>query len=457
MGIGALSLNRESGVPLYIRLYEYYRERVISGAVPSGSKLPSIRRCAAELELSKTTVEAAYLQLAAEGYIISKPGSGFYAAELSAYSGQRQGDEGAKAQSRAEKKVLYDFASSSVDRESFDFALWRRYMKSALRDDERLLSYGEPQGEFDLRQAVCFYVSKNRGVVCDPSRVVIGSGVQTLLYILCAAADLSGKAAFTGFRFEKGEAVLRDMGLKAELYPDFPDIGALRRDRVDVVYISPSNINELGDVLPVAARLELLSFAAESGALIIEDDHDSEFRYYGRPVPSLQGLDSGENVVYLGTFSKLLLPSMRVSFMVLPSRLIDGYEKIKNLYSQTASVAEQLALCRFMRDGHLESQARRVRKLYMNKSRSLCAAADKVFGSAARADSGGGGFLVRLDIKTEKSSDELKKLALSAGVAVRSVFETEDRGLKTAVLSCSGVPSSELEKGLIVLKNAWLG
>ncbi len=451
--------------PLYIQLYEYYKRRIINGEIKSGSRLPSIRKCAAELELSKTTVETAYFQLAAEGYVTSKANSGFYISDLSsftdsfAFHGAEKSDVNRlREKGHENSKIKYDFASSSVDSESFDFALWRRYMKSALRDDERLLSYGEPQGEYDLREAICDYAAKSRDTVCTPEQVVIGSGVQSLLYILCAVMGERGRnAAFSGFYFEKGETVFRDMGYNVFSYPGRADVSEFVRDDISVVYVSPSGFNERGEVLPVHDRLKLIEYAREHNALIVEDDYDSEFRYYGRPVPSLQGLDAGRNVVYLGTFSKLLIPSLRVSFMILPTSIMPKYEKIKNSYSQTASKAEQIALGRFIRDGYLSSQIRKVRKLYMNKSRKLCSDAETVFDDKAKCEVSEGGFLIRLDVKSDKKSEELKKIARSNGVALRAVTESGEKGIKSAILSCSPMPAERFPQALNVLYESWFG
>lgn len=460
-----MMFEKSGNQPLYMQLYEYYKRRIINGEIKSGTRLPSIRKCAAELELSKTTVETAYFQLAAEGYVTSKANSGFYISDLSSFTqsiaSQKNKTDVAGKYVYGDKRateIKYDFASSSVDRESFDFALWRRYMKSALRDDERLLSYGEPQGEYDLREAICEYAAKSRDTVCTPEQVVIGSGVQSLLYILCAVMGERGlNAAFSGFYFEKGETVFRDMGYKVFTYPGRADVSEFSRDDISLVYVSPSGFNERGEVLPVHDRLKLIEYARENDALIVEDDYDSEFRYYGRPVPSLQGLDAGRNVVYLGTFSKLLIPSLRVSFMILPTSIMPEYQKIKNSYSQTASKAEQIALARFIRDGHLSSQIRKVRKLYMNKSRKLCSDAERIFGEKAKCEVSEGGFLIRLDVISERDCEELKAAAGENGIALRAVTESGEKNIKSAVLSCSSMPSEKFEEALKKLYDSWFG
>ena len=303
---------------LYMEVYDYYKSLILTGKLPKMSRLPSIRRCSAELGVSRTTVENAYLQLAADGYILSKPQSGYYVTDIASHSQKKS--ENNKKSDTEKKEIIYDFASLKADRESFDFDLWRRYLKSALRQDDRLLSYGEVQGEAELRQVLSKYITENRNVMCNEDDIVIGAGVQSLLNILCGIIGDRKSVFFRDPSFLQGIAIFDDHKFTV----------TKSESNADVIYISPSHINSWGDVMPTQERLELLKQAHENGTLIIEDDYDSEFGYFNRPTPSLQGLDGGENVVYLGTFSKLLVPSIRISFMILPEKLKSAYNKKAN-------------------------------------------------------------------------------------------------------------------------------
>lgn len=440
---------QSENMPLYLSLYEYYKERIIDGRLTAGSRLPSVRRCAQELEVSRTTVEASYSQLAAEGYIIAKPQSGYYVAELD-YSVLLPAEEMIIHQKQERPRVFYDFKSSSVDKESFDFALWRRYIKSALRTGERLLSYGAPQGEYDLRVSLCKYVSSHRGCVCTPEQIVVGAGVQSLIHILCALTPESRNVALTS-PFLQGRTIFEDHGVNVDEIP-IGDWDRMIKNNTTMIYTSPSHTDAMGNVLPVSERLNLLSFARDNGCLIIEDDYDSEFRYDTHPVPSLQGLDGGQNVVYFGTFSRLLLPSLRLSFMILPQLLIKSYEQRGVRYNQTASKAEQIALCQFIRDGHLDSQIRKARKLYAQKSRALCEAAKKVFGDDVIVSPVSSGMRVCLQFKNSTdSSANLAERALKHGIAVKPLeIEGEPPSI---LLSCSAVNVQEYVKAMELLKN----
>lgn len=441
--------------PLYLQLYEYYKNLISLGRIKPGEKLPSIRRCALERQVSKTTVESSYMQLAAEGYIHAVPGSGYYVSEIE-FDKIEKATPAYHEVPTKKNKPLYDFASSTVDHNSFNFDLWKRYMKSALRNTERLITYGEPQGEYDLRMALMKYVKEARGVVCSPEQIVVGAGVQSLLGILCSLTGVKSPICFTGNTFKQGNAVFRDRGFEVYYKKEVSsDLRYFKEQKMRMIYTFPSNMTPWGDVMPMKTRLALLDFAQKEDCLIIEDDYDSEFRYYTRPVPSLQSLDGGQKVVYIGSFSRLLLPSLRIGFMVLPIELMKKYEEKGHYYNQTASTAEQIALCQFIRDGHLKKQIKKARKLYMTKSQELCGAISEVFGPEAKGMPGLGGFLVRLEVKSTLSATELADRAEKAGIKLKISDEVNNEKWPCLLLSCSGVEEADFKPAMQVLKEAF--
>lgn len=422
-------------IPLYMQVYTYYKDLITAGKLAPNTRLPSVRRCADSLSVSRTTAEAAYFQLCADGYVLSKPKSGYYVTDLYFHKPKKK-TVPAKNDAPA---VRYDFSSLSADRDSFDFGLWRRYLKSALRQDERLLSYGAVQGESDLREAVAQYISQKRNVVCTAENIVIGAGVQSLLHILCAILQTGG-ICFQDKSFIEGQAIFRDHGFQI----------VNSKTDAQLLYISPSHMNRWGDVMPADERITLLKDAAANGTLLIEDDYDNEFGYFDKPTPALQGLDGGHNVVYLGTFSKLLLPSIRLSFMVLPDRLLQRYREIAPQYNQTASKAEQIALCQFIRDGHLASQIRKVRRLYTQKAFLLEQAVQAVFGDTVRTHIGDTGFVVKVTLQTDRTASEIEVRAKQAGILLRTV--DEQNGSVLLLLSCSGLHAEEFHTALRELR-----
>ena len=439
--------SRYSGEPLYIQLYMYYRDMIIGGSLKAGDKLPSVRKCAAEFAVSKMTVENAYMQLTAEGYVNARSQSGYYVPEISDMTvPYAPADRGEAEENRFVPK--YDLSGSSADKECFDFNLWQKYVKYALRCSDRLLSYGDAQGEYDLRAAISEYAAQERGVVCSPSRIVIGAGVQTLIQLLCSLDPERSDVIFTGAQFEQGSAVFRDYGYRVLRGMDEYSSGS----HVSFVYASPSRSNEFCDVMNISDRASLLNFARKKDCIIIEDDYDSEFCYFSRPVSSLQGLDGGINVAYIGTFSRLLLPSIRISFMVLPEKLEQRYADRAGFYNQTASKTEQIALARYITDGKLVTQIRKARKHYETKAEIMKSRIKRELGPefVRISDSG---FMVFFDLKTDVDAVGAIEKLRRCGLVVKDIRQAEQNKLRVFVSSAS-IQQDDIEISVILLKKA---
>lgn len=454
---GKLMLNRNGDSLLYMQLYEYYKELILTGKMKQGAKLPSIRQCAAQLQVSRTTAEMAYMLLAADGYIISRPQSGYYVTGLwqehirrkeqkkgtSAAAGGAAGERSARAHS---KDVEIDFSSTSGGQESFNLDLWRRYVKSALRQGDRLITYGDPQGEEDLRRVISDYLTRNRNVVCSSDNIVIGAGFQSLLHILCPLLRGRKTIHFLDPHFKQGQAVFEDYGFSVHNEPD--SMGT-----ADLIYATPSHLNRWGDIMPVKDRFLLLQQAAESGSMVIEDDYDSEFAYINHPAQALQGLDGGRNVIYLSTFSRMLLPSIRISFMILSDELLKGYEKRKSLYNQTVSKADQIALCQYIRDGHLQSQIRKTRKMYEEKSGHFLELFREILDRkkpGLRMTQGKSGMIAKIGLPSSCPARQLADEMLDEGIRVGILSDGKElyHGI---YLSCSSVPEKKWEESLELL------
>ena len=425
----------------YLQVYDYYKELILSGRLPENTKMPSIRKCSEQLGLSRTTIESAYLCLAADGYIISRPQSGYYVTPRPVKNSTKNVSF-SKDIHREKRDILYNFTSSNVDADSFDFNLWRRYIKSALRQDKRLLTYGEPQGEYELRETICNYVINKRNAVCKPENIIIGAGSQSLLNILCPLLRDKQGVCFHDTKFAQGIIIFEDYGFQI----------VQNREEADILYMTPSHMTSLGDVMSVEKRISVLSEAISHNRLIIEDDYNNEFRYFSKPSPCLQGLAGGEHVVYLSTFSKLLLPSIRLSFMILPDELLPLYEKKKALYNQTASKAEQLALCQFLRDGHLDSQIRKLKRLYANKAKALCNELEAAFQNRATVSMGESVFLVHLKLKSDMTNVEFRDRLQKKGILVFA-SPKETKGYAHIALSCCELPIEDFSKAVALIKS----
>lgn len=409
--------------------------------------MPSIRVCSKSFSLSRTTVETAYDMLAAEGYIISKPQSGYFVCFVD-YSSRHRYDTVFKDENANQNQIKFDLVSNAADKSGFNFSLWRRYVKSALRQDERLLSYGKPQGEDDLRRAISDYISKERGVVCSAEQIVVAAGTQNLIGILSVLTAERKNVSFVGSTFERGKAVFEDYGKTVSC---FSSLSALK-SVPQIIYTSPSHSDSWGGVMNAKERKDLLNFANKNNCLVVEDDYDSEFRYFSKPEPSLQGMNGGQNVVYIGTFSKLLLPSIRISFMVLPLSLIDPYKKRGNLYNQTASKTEQIALCSFIRDGHLASQIRKQKKQYIQKTKYITEKAALALPKNIRFETCRASYLIRVMVGGKKTAEEICSLAEKLGVKMRPV-KTENN-VAMLLISVAGFDVKNCDEFFSLLSKA---
>lgn len=347
----------------YNELYNSIKTEILTEQISYGKRLPSVRKASELYNVSRTTVQNAYFALSADGYIISEPQSGYYVS----YKKQKKTSENKSKNN--EKKILFDFTTDSADRESFDFNIWRRYIKSALRQDDKLLSYSEAQGELLLREAIADYIREKRNVTTSADRIVIGAGVQTLLSVFCSLIDKRETVSFPDQSFVQGAGMFADYGFDVKY----------RYKDADIIYVTPSKMTRWGDVMPNKRRIELVAYSAQNGSLVIEDDFESDFLYNTKPTPSLHALSGGSNVIYLGSFSKLLLPSIRISFMVLTEELAEKYKNNIFRYNQTASKTEQIALYKFINDGHLKAQIRKTRRFYTAKTKAFAERLKKEF------------------------------------------------------------------------------
>lgn len=464
-----LKLDKRASDPLYIQLYSHIKKEIAAGIMEPDTRLPSIRQLAQQLMMSRTTVEAAYQQLYAEGYIVSRPKVGYYVniLESARSSGNKlfspgQGDETGMGE---DSGVKYDFSSDRLDKESFDFTIWRRYVNKALLDSELLLTYGSSQGEGGLRKEIAKYIHESRGVICSPSQVLIGAGVQSLLHILCGI--LHNRYDVIGFEepgFQKARRIFTDHNFTItpiKLDKNGINTRILADSGAKLVYVSPSHQFPMGSTMPINKRIQLLNWAHDNDALIIEDDYDSELRYFGRPVPSLQGLDEGRSVIYLGTFSKILFPSLRISYLVLPPGLLSTYEEKKNQYNQTSSKIEQIALSLFMKEGLLEKQLRRLRKLYARKNQELLETIDTVMKGKVKIIGGDSGLYIILEIKSPQSPGVLAAMAEKAGIRLVPVadyyMEGYGSGAPLVLLSYGGIPTQDIRPAVELLNQVWFG
>ncbi|KAF0232567.1 MAG: GntR family transcriptional regulator / MocR family [Desulfovibrionaceae bacterium] len=468
-------LDHNAPEPLYVQLSRQIRECVLSGKMPADSKLPSVRDLAAELSVSRNTVESTYLELHAEGFIYARPRSGYFVSTLDRglvppVSRPRPRGPGspnlADAPPQARPVFLYDFHPARLDHESFPAPLWRKYYLESLRDHSPALAgYGEMQGLQRLRVCIQEYLERSRGVVCSPDQVVICAGLQHALSIVAGLFRQSRpRVAVENPGYFLPRLVLRNHGMEAVPVPvrsGGMDLDALRQSGCSVAYVTPSHQFPLGHVIPVENRLKLIEWATEEGHAVIEDDYDSELRYQGEPIPSLQGLSPGGNIFYMGTFSKILSPALRLSYMVLPQATLPEYRRLFGDYQSSSSLLEQSTLARFMEHGHWERHIRRVRTGCKKKHDALLRAIGRHFGDSADIIGQGAGLHVVLRLSGVSIGErELVDRAGEAGIRLFPFSETLDGGggdSNMLLLGFGAMQPEEIDRGVELLSRVCSG
>ena len=390
------------GRHLYQQIYEYIRDEIRTGRLAAGEKLPATRQLAANLQVARTTAELAYAQLEEEGYLVIRRGSGAYVSEISnipevtqeygkepeGVLGNEKGKDPApeareddSAADDFEGAGLIDFSPRTIDMSMFPYATWRRILRGILTGDRSdLFRRGDPKGDRSLRATIAHYLHLSRGCVCDPEQVIIGAGNDYLLMvlsILLRGDDAGGalRIAMERYTYLRAAYVLQAEGYEiAEIESDAGGIvvrggkNSLEASGCRLVYTMPARQFPTGVVMPYPRRAELLAWARADGQrYIIEDDYDSEFKYRGRPVPSLQSTDRNGQVIYIGTFSKSIAPAIRVSYLILPRRLLPAFERRAGFLSCTVPRLDQAVLNEFIRDGYFERYLNRMRNRYKTK------------------------------------------------------------------------------------------
>ena len=370
-----IPLKEDSRFPMYRQIYDHIKNEIQKGKMKAGEKLPSSRILAKNLCISRSTVDMAYDQLLAEGYIESVPCKGYYVCQMEGIYFDRKKKEFPEVnsgQKPSDTVYRWDFALNGIAPGGFPHNIWRKLSREVLsQEGDSLFQLGDPCGEPGIRQAVAEYLHSARGVDCDPGQIIIGAGNDYLLMLLWVILGKNRKIAMENPTYLSAYYDFLHMG--SHILPVGHDeqgirIEELEKTEADTVYVMPSHQFPMGMVMPLKRRTELLKWAgAREGRYIIEDDYDSEFRYKGQPIPALSGFDQKGCVIYLGTFSKSLAPSVRVSYMVLPRELMNTYLSLEHLFSVTVSRTDQKILELFLREGYYERHLNRMRAVYKNK------------------------------------------------------------------------------------------
>lgn len=472
--MNGLGIALKGGACYYEQIYEAIRKDILTGKLRAGERLPSTRFLADFLSVSRTTTSAAYDQLLSEGYLDARPRKGYFVSDISLlYKTVEKVQEKEKQDpsplSCAKKEKRIDFSPRAIDMSAFPFPTWKKLIKEAfLEGGEGLLSLGEQQGDLPLREAISHYLSLSRGVSCNPSRIVIGAGEDYLLMLL---RQILGRrqTAMEEVSYVRGREIFKRLGNSVLPIP-MDENGMvpehLRKSKASLVFLMPGRQYPCGLTMPAGRRGELLAWAEEEDdRFLIEDDYDSEFRYRGRPVPSLQGMDKRGRVIYMGTFSKAIAPAIRISYMVLPETLLGRFVQNCSCYSCTVSRLDQAVLGKFLREGFFERYLNKMRRRYKQKQELVMAQTEALKENYELKGTGAGLHVLLSEKKTISSSAALmkreKKIAQKlqkAGALVYPLHEFDLTGERTylqspsLVLGYAGLTENEIKKGCTILQ-----
>jgi GntR family transcriptional regulator / MocR family aminotransferase len=473
-------VDRAADAPVFRQIYQQLRSAILSGTIRPGTKLPSTRELAVGIGVSRSAAVAAFEQLLAEGYVSGKTGAGtFVASDLPgpfvAFHGRKKRPTyGAKTPIASRELGGFADVTSQSEERPFNLGrtlvdartaeVWRKLSARSLRSFGRHhLGYADPHGMLELRKSVCAYLQAARAVRCEPEQVVITAGTQQALDIVIRVMQGPDKEVWIedpGYSLT--HLALREAGAKVRPVPvDHHGInvteGIRRAPKARAVFITPSHQFPKGVVLSMARRLELLTWARESGAWIVEDDYASEFRYGGRPLASLQGLDEAGRVIYIGTLNKALFPGLRLGYAVVPASLVRAFVTARYLMDRQPASLCQAVVAAFMEEGHFAAHIRRMREMYRNQRDTLVAALRRRVGDHLTVDPPDQGMHLVAYTRRGLSDVTLERAAREHGVVVRAMSRlyVEVPAQSALMLGFSGYPRQIIAPAVAKLAQAF--
>lgn len=468
-----LHIEHESQKPIYQQIYEQIKHDILMGNLPIGTRITSTRALARELQVGRNTVENAYAQLVLEGYITSVASSGYVVNNLQFNINQKATERLTTseavivASNQGIENIRYNFQYGNLDAASFPYKLWRKYMTDVLNGPEAQEVHrdGDVKGDMDLRIQLMKYLYHSRGVNCKLEQIVICSGTQSALEIMIKIFPYAEKkVAMEEPCYDGASVIFQSNGFKISPIPVYEDgigLNELATSSARMVHIAPSHQFPMGTVMPIDKRIEILNWAREHDNIIIEDDYDSEFRYNGRPIPSLQSIDQYERVIYVGTFSKALSPGLRMAYMILPTWLLPAYQKRFTGYQCTVPLIEQKILTRFMADGHWEKHVRKICLSQKKKHDILIDAIKQNMGNKVRINGHQAGLHILLEFLDGQQEDELVQKALEYKIKVCPVspfwLNKQNYRNNALVLGYGMMAERDIPRAVEILSQVWFG
>ncbi len=439
-----IPLLTDDSLPLSRQIFTGLRNGIVSGTFRAGDRLPSTRALAEQLSVSRTVVVIAYEQLLAEGYVHGRTGSGTFVSPHISHAPPPRGhtadlklsrfgtaavSAGARLPqaSRARPRLRYDFAYGRGNTDTFPFETWCRVAAATLRKARvSELDYGSAAGSASLRDAIADHLRRARGLACTPSQVIVVNGSQQALDMAARVLlDRGQRVVIENPQYQGTRDILTASG--ARLIPVPVDTRGLVTDKLPsharLAVVTPSHQFPTGAVLPLARRVALLEWARRANAAIIEDDYDGEFRYDGQPVEPLAALDTDARVIYVGTFSRTVYPSLRLGYMVAPASLVASLVGAKWLCDRHTATLEQEILADFMQSGAYERHLRRARKAFAERKQELLTAIQLSFGDAVEISGECAGTHIVIWPRRRVVEHEVVRQAAAIGVAIYGISQ----------------------------------
>jgi GntR family transcriptional regulator/MocR family aminotransferase len=451
-------LQKKSSSPLFEQLYEFFKNEIRTGRLKTSDRLPSVRNLSRDLDVSKNTVIKAYEQLQLEGYFKNYARKGFFVNKLDKLYLHEDALE--SFETKSGKKFKYNLSQSCTDQKNFPIRAWRKVSQQALDHFHgQLHGYEERAG---LKEELAKYLYVSRGVRSSPDQIIICAGTGTLLLMLAFLfRQTHNQIIFEEPGYEEGREIFKKTGFKIlpiQVTPSGIDLNSFPSSRKNLVYVTPSHQFPIGGVMPVQERMTLINWAAKTQSYIIEDDYDSELRYKGRPLPSLQALDQNNRVIYTGTFSKVLMPSLRVAYMVIPKNAFPK-NSLTEYLGWEVSFLTQKTLALFFKQKFWDRHLRKMRMIYRKKYEFLTQQIPVTFGKKISFTKTYTGLYVVLTIKTTQSATQLIEKANAHGIYLLNTDSCYYRKRKTkypsVFLGFGGLETEEIKSVLTVLKTIW--
>ncbi len=451
------NMSKRGEKPIYIYLYECIVDEIVSGCIPPGTQLPANSALAGHLNISRVSVMGAYDQLLTEGYIYAEERRGYFTGNLENFRKQSERRELPELhEPEQEQSPAIDFKANRISLEMFPSKRWEQCMRQALSlSDDSMLHPVPYCGMLVLRRAIADYLLQHKGMRVSPAQIVIGAGTEYLYSRLLHLFPSDSVLALENPGYNKFQKISTSYGRKCVFIPidekGIP-VQKLERSGADIVHISPANHFPTGIVTPVSRRVELFRWANRARErYIIEDDYDSEFRHTGNYIPPMYSLDINNKVIYINSFSKTLVPSIRISYMVLPPKLMQRYADTLSFYTCTASSFEQYALSKFLADGFFERHLNRLRKYYREqRTRVLDAVNASPLARIGQVweEKAGTHFLIHL--RSELSEEEIRKRGLSHGLQLSFLSDfysdrVPTKSRNTLVFNYAGITPEQIE------------